>query len=216
MGQIRPCMSSLFALGIFFLSCLVSTGYGQTAGTSYSYTTDNDTLKIIAQADEWIGPLMSITLIFSFDSLVWQTGAYVELDDANSWFLDDGNYTHSIAVDTPKHEIRLVLNRTEEPLSGSSYLCTLTCRGITVIGDDIMRLARVSTPLFYPNPSQSYLYFTSPDEIQALDILDKQGRLIRQIRYPSSKLSVEAWPKGVYFLRYKTIHGRSIARIQVN
>lgn len=61
---------------------------------------------------------------------------------------------------------------------------------------------------FYPNPTQSQINFSQ--EINNLEVFDIAGRKVKSFQNVSSSYDVSNLEKGVYFLKGKTIEGKSI------
>jgi hypothetical protein len=57
--------------------------------------------------------------------------------------------------------------------------------------------------IIYPNPAGDYLYFYSEETVQAVDIINLQGVVVRSITYPPVRqVSLEGLPPGMYLARF--------------
>lgn len=88
------------------------------------------------------------------------------------------------------------------------------CTPLSITGSRSL-LAGIS---IYPNPAVNEVYVDwqrlSPDEVLAVDVLNLQGQVLYHKDRPAEhrlKISVDAWPKGMYVLK---VHGKDATAAQ--
>ncbi len=72
-----------------------------------------------------------------------------------------------------------------------------------------------ATPQMYPNPSQGWVNFSSPDAILEILVFDIQGRLLMRIENEDT-IDLSAMRRGVYYCQVRTNHGGSMHKLILN
>lgn len=58
--------------------------------------------------------------------------------------------------------------------------------------------------LIYPNPSNDYVYISTKDKINKVELFDLTGRLVLDFNHDSKKLDIRSLPKGIYYFKVQT------------
>ena len=78
------------------------------------------------------------------------------------------------------------------------------------LGGQVNEIKELSTNslMAYPNPTSSYLYIQSPDEIQKIRMVDITGKTVKEANYPnlrgSVSIDIRGLARGSYILEATT------------
>lgn len=184
---------------------------------SYTYTVEKEyydvlSSEFILNADTTISlqatrNVANIEFNISADSNAVEN-AFVVLNSDTAWFNQQGKCKlYNVAKN--ETQIYQVFSDNYPELKDSVSITkdtTINVFLITGLSDNLLLKAALTV---YPNPANNFIYFTATSEIEYLEILNLNGRLVKQIYLKSNgqRIDVSELENGYYFLKFQQENG---------
>lgn len=195
--------------GLAMLAWSLATAQAQT----YTYQPEayqrGDTVTVSASYTP-PQPVWEVTLEHQLDFEASDDSPVTLEIGPNSWLGDADELSGTVALDTASDVLTFHLWRNDStPVTGSGYLCA---GGNVIVEIEIIRLRQAASPAsdrLYPQPARHKvrLETAAAGPPLALDLLDLQGRSLRQFAPQSQYLDLRGLPAGRYWLRLRRATG---------
>lgn len=94
--------------------------------------------------------------------------------------------------------------------------------GNTVSSEDIMvgtvgvnEQYETSFPTIYPNPITDMLFISGVEDIESLEILDSNGKVLKSLSNSTNNVSMSGYPNGIYIVRISTNQSVFVRKVSV-